>query len=51
MASLPPIYFVLFVSLWRDRALAFRSFGCVFLPLQVIAAAAAFFDFVALFSH
>lgn len=31
--------------------LAFGSFGCVFLPLQVIAAAATFLDFVDLFSH
>jgi hypothetical protein len=29
----------------------FGSFGCVFLPLQVIAAAPARFDFVSLFSH
>jgi hypothetical protein len=29
----------------------FSSFGCVFLPLQVIAAAPALFDFVSLFSH
>jgi hypothetical protein len=29
----------------------FGSFGCVFLPLQVIAAAPALFDFVSLFSH
>jgi hypothetical protein len=31
--------------------LTFGSFGCVFLSLQVIATATAFFDFVGLFSH